>query len=510
MLKLKKILIKIKIMGNISNEKMPNNQDSKNHENLILEKLANARNILEKWEAHLWKDSQIFKNILKEYNDVHTAFENAKISNKKITQNEFDNLLKEIKDFNLATINARKIDEQRILAKKKPRSEAKYDDLLSQLSWKVESLANNALDGAENLVDDIEDVTDDVTRNFMNAWKTISKSLKNFWKNISDAFEKKEKKTVWKKDKLKDWNDVNWRRNILPKAKWKLKNIEKEISNTDKKSKKYQMLLKEKRKLENIITKANSIIKEHNASKKLNEALWKKDDSIIYKIDKESENISKQTLTENKNRAKEPSDKSDKQEKANKPWNNRSEKKEKSKWNDENISYKAIKDDSGKVMQYNWKIWEKRISISISELKWDEIQELEELKVSNHKEYKNRVRKLIAFKSFLEDAWLDFMWEYRANLKQKLSQSDNFFDYKDWLSTKEELEILNFVSHKIWLNKKESLIDFKNEFEDIKNKRLFNWKNYSSYDNDKVFMQIFKDKWLFTEWTNNIKESVWI
>jgi hypothetical protein len=40
-------------MGNISNEKMPNNQDSKNHENLILEKLANARNILEKWEAHL-------------------------------------------------------------------------------------------------------------------------------------------------------------------------------------------------------------------------------------------------------------------------------------------------------------------------------------------------------------------------------------------------------------------------------------------------------------------------
>jgi hypothetical protein len=33
------------------------------------------------------------------------------------------------------------------------------------------------------------------------------------------------------------------------------------------------MLLKEKRKLENIITKANSIIKEHNASKKLNEAL---------------------------------------------------------------------------------------------------------------------------------------------------------------------------------------------------------------------------------------------
>lgn len=122
-----------------------------------------------------------------------------------------------------------------------------------------------------------------------------------------------------------------------------------------------------------------------------------------------------------------------------------------------------------------------------------------------------KLSKFVDFKSSLDEMWLWFVWKDRNILFQNIKNKkwENSIDMLDnnviW--EQEFKNLLDYLADEIKLPKKENLEEFKQDFLKIKNDRNFNDKDYSWIDENKIFLEIFRENWLLVEWTNSIKKE---
>lgn len=122
-----------------------------------------------------------------------------------------------------------------------------------------------------------------------------------------------------------------------------------------------------------------------------------------------------------------------------------------------------------------------------------------------------KLSKFVDFKSNLDEMWLWFVWKDRNILFQNIKNKkwENSIDMLDnnviW--EQEFKNLLDYLADEIKLPKKENLEEFKQDFLKIKNDRNFNDKDYSWIDENKIFLEIFRENWLLVEWTNSIKKE---
>lgn len=122
-----------------------------------------------------------------------------------------------------------------------------------------------------------------------------------------------------------------------------------------------------------------------------------------------------------------------------------------------------------------------------------------------------KLSKFVDFKSNLDEIWLWFVWKDRNILFQNIKNKkwENSIDMLDnnviW--EQEFKNLLDYLADEIKLPKKENLEEFKQDFLKIKNDRNFNDKDYSWIDENKIFLEIFRENWLLVEWTNSIKKE---
>lgn len=125
---------------------------------------------------------------------------------------------------------------------------------------------------------------------------------------------------------------------------------------------------------------------------------------------------------------------------------------------------------------------------------------------------KEKLEKFIDFKKSLDDLGLWFLWKDREvlfqNIKnQKWENSINMLD-DNVIWDQEFKNILDYIADKIDIPKKENLDEFKQDFLKIKSERLFNKIDYSKFDNDRVFSEIFRDKLLFEKNTETLRREI--
>lgn len=151
----------------------------------------------------------------------------------------------------------------------------------------------------------------------------------------------------------------------------------------------------------------------------------------------------------------------------------------------------------------NWwaeiKVWKTEIDLNFKEFQ----------EIWNNPE---KIKKLVEFKESLDDLWLWFLWKDRTvlfqNIKNKKGENSiNMLD-DDLIWEQEFKNILDYVAYKIDIPRKENLQELKNDFLKIKNERLFNKIDYSKFGNDKVFLEIFKNKWLFEKNTETLRREI--
>lgn len=216
------------------------------------------------------------------------------------------------------------------------------------------------------------------------------------------------------------------------------------------------------------------------------DAELKKEEAIQKKFDLEIKKYEQEALPE--------AGKKDKSEKVNKESekNNNTQKEIY-----EGKTFNVIKNESWDTTAYTGIIWTKQISILASELTWKEKEDLE-----NNPE---KIKNFVEFKLFLEETGLGFLWKYRDKLKNKLAEKNNFYDYEDWLSTKEQLDLLNFIGEKLWFTKTEDLAYLKEKFEQKSKLSVFevNVKKYENNSDKNIFEQALEwkliDKWKWIE-----------
>lgn len=146
---------------------------------------------------------------------------------------------------------------------------------------------------------------------------------------------------------------------------------------------------------------------------------------------------------------------------------------------------------------FSQKVWDKNIIIKESELTENEKKDIS----------KEKIKQIIEFRAFLEDLWLDFLWQHREKLAIDLRNSGSKFDYLDangiWNSKdpQEQLDLLNFIWWYLEIEKSNNLAKLK---EDFKEKSKFSeieikWKTYKEKWNKSIFENILEwkliDKW---------------
>lgn len=151
----------------------------------------------------------------------------------------------------------------------------------------------------------------------------------------------------------------------------------------------------------------------------------------------------------------------------------------------------------------NWqnyfiKSWEEKVDLSYTEYN----------QIWNSPE---KIKAVFEFKKEMDDLWLWFLWKDREILFQNIKNIkwENSINIYDWnISEFEFNNILEYIWNSIWLEKKSNLKDYKESFEKIISDRMFKWKDYTKFDKNIIFIEIFKDKWLFTENTINLKKDI--
>lgn len=179
------------------------------------------------------------------------------------------------------------------------------------------------------------------------------------------------------------------------------------------------------------------------------------------------------------------------------------------KSNQESIKFDLQKNNQDLNINYlaNWwaeiKFWNIQLELDSKEL----------MIIWNDKE---KLAKYIDFKSSLDELWLWFIWKDRNILFQNIEtknswNSINMLD-NDVIWEQEFINILDYIAWEILPEKKDDfksykLEDFKKTFKEIKNntkdKNTNSWIDYNN-----ALKTIFKEKWLFEEWTFTLKRKI--
>lgn len=187
----------------------------------------------------------------------------------------------------------------------------------------------------------------------------------------------------------------------------------------------------------------------------------------------------------------------DKKDKSEKTAKENPKKTEGSQEIDDRKSYNILRTETGEIKAYTWINWNKQTFIFTSELTISEIQI-----IKNNPE---NIKKLIDFKSFLDNRGLWFLWNYRYKLKLDLAKWNNFYNYEDWLSVQEQLDLLNFIWEKLGFKYSEDINNLKEQFETKSRLSVFeaNWKKYENNSSKSSFEQALEwkliDKWTWIE-----------